>query len=152
MYMDIINCLRNWTYYAHIVHVHINIHVHVTTWIVYVTKYTLYYVQYMYMYMYKFAMNMYMYILWICSQLYLIFILSCDEVSKFDLTTTRQRMVSFDIIMSLWVPRSVTKEHQIPVCFANHLLSNHTFTNCLIWKTSKNCVSDLSRHKCLFIK
>ena len=32
----------------------------------------------------------------------------------------------------------------------NHLLLNHTFANSLIWKTSVNCVSDLSRHdKCL---
>ena len=34
-----------------------------------------------------------------------------------------------------------------------HPLSNHTFANCLIWKTSVNCVSDLSRRdKCLLIK
>ena len=42
---------------------------------------------------------------------------------------------------------SAAKERQTPI---NHLLSNHTFANCLIWKTSVNCVSDLSRcDKCL---
>ena len=41
---------------------------------------------------------------------------------------------------------SSVKEHETPICFAtNHLLSNHTFANCLIWKTSVNCLSDLSR-------
>ena len=42
------------------------------------------------------------------------------------------------------------KAAQNNVNFANHLLSNHTYANCLIWKTSVNCVSDLSRRdKCL---
>ena len=45
---------------------------------------------------------------------------------------------------------SAAKERQTSVYFANHLLSNHTCANCLIWKTSVNCVSDLSRRdKCL---
>ena len=45
---------------------------------------------------------------------------------------------------------SAAKERQTPVCFRFHQLSNHTFANCLIWKTSVNCVSDLSRRdKCL---
>ena len=46
---------------------------------------------------------------------------------------------------------SSVKEHETPIYFA-HLLSNHTFANCLIWKTSVNCLSDLSRcDKCLII-
>ena len=45
---------------------------------------------------------------------------------------------------------SAAKERQTSVYFANHLLSNHTCANCPIWKTSVNCVSDLSRcDKCL---
>ena len=50
---------------------------------------------------------------------------------------------------SLGVPRSGAKERQTSLYLANHLLSNHTCANCLIWKTSVNYVSDLSRRdKC----